>query len=178
MADVFIGQLFLVPYNFAPQGSAFCDGQLLPISSNTALFSLLGTYYGGDGKSTFGLPNLKGSIPIGQGNGPGLTPRTIGETGGVTTVTLTAAQTPQHSHLVLENSIPVPPPVGQPSGNSPGQPSAASATKVYFAGAPNVQMFANALTPAQGGSGPHNNLMPTHVLNWVIALQGVFPPRG
>jgi microcystin-dependent protein len=174
MANPFVGQLFLVAFNFAPKGWAFCNGQILPISQNTALFSLLGTNYGGDGKSTFALPNLQGAVPIGQGQGPGLSLYDLGQSGGETAVTLTASEIPQHTHSIHDNASPFPPPVGSPGGNSPGQPPAG--TNLYT-GSHNVQMHPIALTPAGSGQ-PHNNMMPTLFLNWIIALQGVFPPRS
>src|SRR5512139_3604600 len=101
MSDPFIGEIKMVGFNFAPLGWAFCNGQIMPIVQNTALFSLLGTLYGGDGKTTFGLPNLQGRVPIGFGNGTGLTPRTLAQTGGATTVTLNASQAPVHSHAAM-----------------------------------------------------------------------------
>lgn len=174
MADVFVAQLLLVPYNFPPKGFAFCNGQILPISQNTALFSLLGTTYGGDGRTNFALPNLQGAVPVGQGQGPGLANYFLGQSGGASTVTLQASEFPAHQHSIQDSAAPFPALVGSPVGNSPGQPSAG--TNVYVSGNPNVQMNGGALAPAGGGQ-PHNNVMPTTVLNWIIALQGIFPPR-
>ena len=175
MADVFVAQLLLVPYNFPPKGFAFCNGQILPISQNTALFSLLGTTYGGDGRTNFALPNLQGAVPVSQGQGPGLANYILGQSGGASTVTLQASELAAHQHSIQDSAAPFPPLGGNPAGNSPGQPPAA--TNVYVSGNPNVQMNANVLAPA-GGSQPHNNVMPTTVLNWIIALQGIFPPRS
>ena len=174
MADVFVAQLLLVPYNFPPKGFAFCNGQILPISQNTALFSLLGTTYGGDGRSNFALPNLQGAVPVGQGQGPGLADYLLGQSGGESAVTLLASEFPAHQHSIQDSAAPFPALVGSPVGNSPGQPSAG--TNVYVSGNPNVQMNGGALAPAGDGQ-PHNNVMPTTVLNWIIALQGIFPSR-
>ena len=171
MANPFVAEIRIFPFNFAPKGWAFCDGQILPLSQNTALFSLLGTTYGGDGKSNFALPNLQGSAPMHPGQGPGLSLHDLGETGGSETVTLLESEIPSHSHqqsvssqLGLENN-----PVGQ-----------------LFAMGDGVNMYATpgALTPMSdqilppaGGDQPHNNLQPYLTLNFCIALQGVFPPR-
>jgi microcystin-dependent protein len=174
MSNVFVGQLVLVPYTFPPKGFAFCQGQLLAISQNTALFSLLGTQFGGDGRSNFALPNLQGRVPMGQGQGPGLQSYVMGEASGTTAVTLLTSEIPMHNHTIFDSPAPFPPPVGGPGGNSPGQPAAG--TNIYVAGNQNVAMNQNALPPA-GGNQPHNNVMPTLTLNWVIALQGIFPPR-
>jgi microcystin-dependent protein len=174
MATPFVGQLLLVPFNFPPKGYAFCDGQLLSISQNTALFSLLGTFYGGDGKSNFALPNLQGSIPIGLGQGPGLQDHVIGESAGSDSITLLTSEMPQHSHSLMADATP---------GNSTS-PAADAPSRLTGGGTPyapgasplNQTMSANSLAPA-GGDQPHNNLMPYLTLNWVIALQGVYPPR-
>ena len=174
MSDVFVGQILLVPYSFAPKSFAVCAGQLSPISQNTALFSLLGTNYGGDGKSSFGLPNLQGAVPVGWGSGPGLTPNSLGETGGSTTVTLLQSQMTQHTHSIFDNAAQLPPPGGSPANSSPGQPTPSN--NIYATGTPDVQFNANALTPA-GSSQAHNNVMPSLGLNWVIALFGIYPPR-
>jgi microcystin-dependent protein len=174
MADPFVAEIRLFGFNFAPRGWAMCNGQLLPISQNTALFSLLGTFYGGDGKSTFALPDLQGSVPIHVGQGPGLTERFLGETGGSETVTLITSEMPAHAHSVQVSPDPADiatPGAGFALARSVGgqsfQTTAASL----------VPMATQALPPA-GGSVPHNNLMPYLVVNFCIALQGVFPPRG
>ena len=169
MADVFVGSLMLVPYNFAPTGYAFCQGQLMHISQNTALFSLLGTMYGGDGKTTFALPDLQGSVGIGFGQGPGLSDYAQGETGGDQAVTLLTSDVPSHQHGLMASTFGAT--SSAPNGNSMGS------AKMYSDQPPTVQMNGNAVSP-QGRDQPHNNLMPYQALNWIIALQGVFPPRG
>jgi microcystin-dependent protein len=169
--DPFVGQLLLVGFNFPPQGWAFCQGQLLPLSQNTALFSLLGTYYGGDGRSTFGLPNLQGNVVMGQGNGPGLGSYSLGETGGTPTVTLLPTQMPQHSHT--------PQGFGGRAGDQSSPTAHAlsdTAIGIYASGTPNISMSGGAIQP-NGSSHAHNNMMPFLTLNWVIALQGVYPSR-
>ena len=170
----FVAEIRVFPFNFAPKGWAFCDGQILSISQNTALFSLLGTTYGGDGKSNFALPNLQGSVPIHQGQGSGLTLRSLGESGGSDTVTLLDSEMPAHNHSVMS----APTNSGQTNtaaGNFPGHANVA-ANLIYNTQAPNVQFNQNGVAPA-GGSQPHNSAMPTLILNFCIALQGVFPPR-
>lgn len=171
--DPFVAEIRIFPFNFAPKGWAFCDGQLLPLSQNTALFSLLGTYYGGNGQSNFALPNLQGAAPMFWGQGPGLSLHDLGETGGSDTVSLLESEIPSHSHAL--NCLPAP-------ADSPA-PQAASIARVIGAtpylppaGAPLVAMAAAALPPA-GGDQPHNNLQPYLTLNFCIALQGVYPPR-
>jgi microcystin-dependent protein len=174
MADPFVAEIRIFPFNFAPRGWAFCEGQLLPLSQNTALFSLLGTTYGGDGKSTFALPNLQGSAPMHPGQGPGLALHDLGETGGSDTVTLLESETPGHSHAC--RAVGGDP--GELQGPAPGRSLARSANGfAYVAGPANVTMAPQILSPAGGGL-PHNNLMPYLTLNFCIALQGVFPPRS
>jgi microcystin-dependent protein len=172
MADPFVAEIRIFPFNFAPKGWAFCDGQLLPLSQNTALFSLLGTTYGGNGKSNFALPDLQGRAPMHPGQGPGLSLHDLGETGGSETVTLLESEIPAHSHAVnisvadaIERI-----PTGQlfATGIAIGQYAAPGAI---------VQLSPNATTPT-GGDAPHNNMQPYLTLNFCIALQGVFPPRG
>jgi microcystin-dependent protein len=171
MADPFVAEIRIFPFNFAPTGWAMCNGQILPISQNTALFSLLGTTYGGDGKSTFALPNLAGSVPLHPGQGPGLSLYDLGQQGGSETVTLLESEMPAHSHTMraVEDDGGFLTPVGNyfAAGNS-----------MYVAGnTTNTTMAFQMLTPA-GGSLPHNNMMPYLTLNFCIALQGVFPPRS
>jgi microcystin-dependent protein len=175
MADPFLAEIRIFPFNFAPKGWAWCNGQLLPLSQNTALFSLLGTTYGGDGKSTFALPNLQGRGPMHPGQGPGLSLHDLGETGGSETVTLLAAEIPIHSHalqgtqgIANQNS---------PSGLLFGRPFGGGSPYTAPAGAVIVSMSDQALAPA-GGDQPHNNLMPYLTFYFNIALQGVFPPRS
>src|SRR5579875_1979024 len=165
MAQVFLGSLMLVPYNFAPQGWAICAGQILPISQNTALFSLLGTYYGGDGRTNFALPNLQGQIPIGMGQGPGLSLYDLGESGGANPVTLIVNEVPPHSHGIQSASQ-------LPSGKDPANAGLAEAAICTSDTSKKVAMNAAAIKPA-GGSQPHNNLMPYLTLTWIIALQGI-----
>ncbi len=169
MADPFVAEIRIVGFNFPPRGWAMCDGQLMPISQNTALFSLLGTTYGGDGKSTFGLPNLQGRAPMAPGRAPGLSDRTLGESGGSTTVALTDSQIPAHSHT-LQGS-------GELGDNlNPGGNYLARGTAMY--GAPeSLGAGANGMLALAGDSQPHNNLQPYLALNFVIALQGIFPSR-
>ena len=176
MTNPFVAEIRIFPYNFAPRGWAFCDGQILPLSQNTALFSLLGTTYGGDGRSNFALPNLQGSVPIHVGGfqpGPGLSTYFLGETGGSDTVTLLQTEIPVHSHNLEAFGHDAT--TGVPgSGNS----LAGSSTDIYQTSNTGLQpMAANALAPAGGGL-PHNNLMPFLVFNFCIALQGIFPPRS
>ena len=172
MADPFVAEIRMFPFNFAPRGWAFCDGQLLPISQNTALFSLLGTFYGGDGKSTFALPNMQGNAPIHQGQGAGLSQRFLGEQSGVETVTLLTSEMPFHSHNV----------VGRGTLGNQQQPSTrawggSNVSKQYANVAPDKTMALQTLSVA-GSSFPHNNRQPYLTVNFCIALQGVFPPRS
>ena len=176
MSDQFLAEIRIFAGNFAPVGWALCDGQLMPISQNTALFSLLGTTYGGDGKSTFGLPNLQGSAPIGFGSGVGLTTRYLGETGGEQTVQLLQTEMPIHTHQANTHS-------GtdgdqlSPAGNLWSKARyGRQAAPMYSATGPNAM---NALaTSIAGGSQPHNNLMPYLTFTFIIALQGIYPPRS
>ncbi|PJO37916.1 phage tail protein [Delftia acidovorans] len=173
MSDPFVAEIRLGGFNFAPKGWAFCDGQLLPLSQNTALFSLLGTTYGGDGKSNFSLPNLQGRMPMHPGQGPGLSLHDLGETGGTETVTLLESEIPRHTHQALAAS-PADPAVASPAGATLGS----APTRPYIAPASNTSAVTMAPPQAAGGSQPHNNLPPFLVMNFIIALQGVFPPRS
>jgi microcystin-dependent protein len=173
MADPFVAEIRMFPFNVPPTGWAFCDGQLMPISQNTALFSLLGTTYGGDGKSTFALPDMQGNAPMHPGQGPGLSLHDLGEMSGSDFVTLLTSEMPVHAHSLLGNNS-----IGDnplPSGNALATytPNAYQSTT----GSNLVQMAPQSL-PIAGGSLPHNNLMPYLVVSFCIALQGVFPPRG
>ncbi|HEY3484368.1 MAG TPA: tail fiber protein [Ilumatobacteraceae bacterium] len=171
MSDQYIGEIRMFAGNFAPTGWALCNGQLLPISQNTALFSLLGTSYGGDGKSTFALPNLQDSSPMHQGQGPGLTDRFVGETAGSSSVTLIESEIPSHSHTVSGSS-------NDTNAQSPANaaPGASEGTPLYR-GDQNTAMHPNALAVA-GGSQPHNNRQPFLTVTFIIALGGIFPPRS
>jgi microcystin-dependent protein len=174
MADPFVAEIRIFPFNFAPKGWAWCDGQLLPLSQNTALFSLLGTTYGGDGKSNFALPDLQGRAPMHPGQGPGLSLHDLGETGGSETVTLLETEIPSHSHAAMATNNPL---GGQVLGDSSTTYNRPASGNLYAAGSPPlVAMSPNALAPA-GGDQPHNNMMPYLTFYFCIALQGVFPPR-
>jgi microcystin-dependent protein len=169
--DPFVAEIRIFPFNFAPKGWAFCDGQLLPLSQNTALFSLLGTTYGGDGKSNFALPNMQGNAPMHPGQGPGLSLHDLGETGGSETVSLLESEIPSHSHGFLAsqadgiNRLPA----GMLVANMIG-------VNGYSTTLTLTPMANESLAPA-GGDQPHNNMQPYLTLNFCIALQGVFPPR-
>ncbi len=171
MADPFVAEIRIYPFNFAPKGWAFCDGQILPLSQNTALFSLLGTTYGGDGKSNFALPNLQGNAPMHPGQGPGLSLHDLGETGGSETVTLLESEIPSHNHPLSASAADSTSRI--PAG---GQPATGIGVGMYSTGSPNANLDPKALAPA-GGDQPHNNMQPYLTLNFCIALQGVFPPR-
>src|SRR6188768_2251323 len=176
MADPFVAEIRIFPFNFAPKGWAWCDGQLLPLSQNTALFSLLGTTYGGDGQSNFALPDLQGRAPMHPGQGPGLSLHDLGETGGSDTVTLLESEIPAHTHQInASNGAADEEGSKQPAGLMPGKQQGAN--QMYTAFAAPVAMSPNALAPA-GGDHPHNNMMPYLTCKFCIALQGVFPPRG
>jgi len=175
MSDPFVAEIRIFAGNFAPTGWATCDGQLLPISQNTALFSLLGTAYGGDGKSTFALPNLDGSAAMGQGQGPGLSPRDLGETGGTQAETLFQSEMPLHNHLIqgsTENGT-----LKQPSPTVFLARSKAGNDYQSNTAANLVTMNPQMLT-VTGNSLPHNNMQPFLTLTYIIALQGIFPPRS
>ncbi|WP_434090781.1 phage tail protein [Paracidobacterium acidisoli] len=165
-----------MPFNFAPIGWALCNGQLIAIAQNTALFSLLGTQFGGDGRSTFGLPNLQGNAPMNQGNGAGLTPRTMGETGGEPSVTLTISEIPAHPHTAMcasASTTGTPGPTIVFGGGGRGkEPAYAPASQ------PNAALMNPLAVAMTGSSQPHNNLPPYLTLNFIIALQGIFPPRS
>ena len=172
--DPFVAEIRIFPFSFAPKGWALCDGQVLPISQNTALFSLLGTTYGGDGKSTFALPNLQGSAPLHVGGsqpGPGLSPYDLGETGGTDTVTLLESEAPAHSHSVQAQTV------DQGDNRIPGPTLNLANQQIYSGAAGNTPLAVQAVSVVGGGQ-PHNNLMPYLTLSFNIALQGVYPPRS
>lgn len=180
MSDPFIGEIRMFGGNFPPRNWAFCNGQSLSISEYDALFALIGTTYGGDGQSTFYLPDLRGRIPIGEGSGPGLTPRVIGESAGTETVTLTRNQLPTHSHAANVTTV---------TGDLPGPtfnavPAALASPQVFYAVPSNVapQPHTVAMNPASigpaGGNQPHDNIMPSLCVSFIIALVGVFPSRN
>ncbi|MFP3917582.1 tail fiber protein [Lysinibacillus telephonicus] len=178
MADAFTGEIRIFAGNFPPKDWAFCNGQLMSIQQNTALFSILGTQYGGDGKTTFALPNLMGAAPIGQGIGPGLTGRSIGAKVGTETVTLLESEMPAHSHT--PQAIPNPGTSGDPNGRiwsetvATGRP--AQQHPLYNSEVSAV-MSPQALG-AVGGSLPHNNMQPFLAVNYIICLYGEYPSRG
>jgi microcystin-dependent protein len=168
VSEPFLGEIKLLPFNFAPRGYAFCAGQILPIAQNTALFSLLGTTFGGNGQTTFALPDLRGRVPVSSGQGPGLSNYDLGEVTGTETVTLTSNQMPAHNHLVNANNAAAD--ATRPGNNYPGT-SAYSTTN-----------GGNTMNPAviaqAGGSQPFSNVQPLLVLNFCIALEGIFPSRN
>lgn len=171
--DPFLAEIRMFAGTFPPKGWAFCNGQLLSISQNTALFSLLGTTYGGNGISNFALPNLQGCAPMHWGQGPGLSPRVLGESGGEATVTLLATEMPAHSHAVNCDSGPgsqTSPANNVWAGSARGRPP-------FYADSPNTTLGANAVGLAGGGQ-PHNNRSPYLAVNFIIALQGIFPARS
>lgn len=170
MADPFVAEIRIFPFNFAPRGWAFCDGQLIPISQNTALFSLLGTTYGGDGRSTFALPDLQGRSPMHPGQGPGLSPRYLGDSGGSETVTLTESQIPSHTHALRAVST-------NATTGTPGATVALAKTASALVYRSATNPVKTAAMASAGGGQPHNNRQPYLVANFVIALQGVYPPR-
>ena len=169
--DPFVAEIRIFPFNFAPKGWAWCDGQLLPLSQNTALFSLLGTTYGGNGKSNFALPDLQGRAPMHPGQGPGLSLHDLGETGGSETVTLLESEIPSHSHSLV---------VSAADGISQTPQNELLATGInvsqYHTPGALTSLSPQALAPA-GGDAPHNNMQPYLTFYFAIALQGVFPPR-
>lgn len=171
MADPFVAEIRIFPFNFAPKGWAWCDGQLMPLSQNTALFSLLGTTYGGNGKSNFALPDLQGRAPMHPGQGPGLSLHDLGETGGSETVSLLESEIPAHSHSMTASTQ-----VGLENVPT-GQNVAAGDGINLFAPAGNLVAMSDQMLAPTGGDAPHNNLQPYLTFYFNIALQGVFPPR-
>lgn len=169
--EPFIGQILLFGGNFAPRGWALCDGQLLPIAQNSALFSILGTTYGGDGINTFALPDLRGRAPVHMGHGPGLSNYRLGEKTGVESVTLTVAQIPSHSHTAGANAN------GNPPTSSDPRNGTLAGANIYDSGAPETTLQSGA-GGSTGGSQSHTNIQPVLTVNFIIALVGLFPSRG
>jgi microcystin-dependent protein len=170
MANPFVAEIRILGFNFAPQGWSFCNGQLLPISQNTALFSLLGSTYGGDGRSTFGLPNLQDAAAVGAGSGPSLTPRSLGETLGAATHTLLTTEMPQHNH-------------GGGALTCSSGPGTSNVASGRFPAVTTRPLYADTANRTGGGSSagggqPHENRQPYLALNFCIAMQGIYPPRN
>jgi microcystin-dependent protein len=172
MSEPFLGQIILVPYNFAPRGYAFCTGQILSIAQNTALFSLLGTTFGGNGQTTFALPDLRGRVPNGSGQGPGLSNYDLGQVGGTETDTLTVNQMPTHNHLVNVNAD------GGDTGRIADTYLANSSETPYIASVTSPATMAPQMISNTGGNQPFEILQPYLTLNYCIALEGIFPSRS
>jgi microcystin-dependent protein len=191
MSEPFLGMIIIVPYNFAPRGWAFCSGQIMPIAQNTALFSLLGTTYGGDGQTTFALPDLRGRVPVGAGQGPGLSAYEIGQAGGQESVDLLISQMPSHTHAITLNNLAATANTKNAAGNSQSPVGsvpaieAAGVTATYSTALPDTTMAAGAIsvtgtaTAAPAGSSEPFPVLPPYVtFNYCIALQGIFPSRN
>ncbi len=172
MSEAFVGEIRMFAGNFAPRSWAFCDGQLLAISQNDALFSLLGTIYGGDGRTTFGLPDMRGRIPVHQGSGPGLTPRQLGLKTGSETVTVTTNQLPSHSHDFTASSA-----AGTANTAAGNYLASSASVRVYRPVGPNVSLNSGSVTNT-GGSQSHNNVGPFQCVHFIIALFGIYPSRS
>jgi microcystin-dependent protein len=172
MSDQFVAEIRIFGFNFPPRGWAFCDGQLLPISQNTALFSLLGTTYGGDGRSTFALPDMQGSVPIQPGQGQGLSLYDLGQQSGTETVTLLVSEIPVHNHTLMASAF-----QGDKTVPQPTACLAASTGGSLYASPQNLVPMAFQALPPVGNGLPHNNMMPYLTLNYCIAMQGIFPQR-
>lgn len=172
MSDQFVAEIRIFPFNFPPTGWAFCNGQLMPLSQNTALFALLGTTYGGDGKSTFALPDMQGNAPMQPGQGQGLSLRDLGEMSGVESITLLVSEIPFHTHSMLAASDP-----GDNTVPGPAISLAGSIGGSIYSTTNDGQMLAFQALPPAGGGLPHNNMQPYLTLNFCIALQGIFPQR-
>lgn len=168
MGEPYLGEIRMFGGSYAPIGWALCDGRLLPISQNSSLFSLLGTTYGGDGKTTFGLPNLQGRAPMHWGDGPGLTPRRLGEAGGESAVTLLANQMPSHQHGASVSAAS--PDQSTPAGNVP-------AAATLYTAPPGASQLSSGSIVQTGGSQPHDNMQPYLSVTFIIATQGVYPSR-
>jgi len=180
MSSPFLAEIRIFPFNFAPKGWAFCDGQLMPISQNTALFSLLGTFYGGDGKSNFALPNLQGNVAIHTTQYSGNSPFGqfyLGQTGGVDYVTLLTSEMPAHTHTAQADFDNNNATASSPSGAVPVNATPIHTFSNPSGQTPQIAMMNPAMISVAGGSQPHNNMMPYLTLNYCIALQGIFPAR-
>ncbi len=175
MSSPFVAEIRIFPFNFPPRGWAFCNGQILPISQNTALFSLLGTTYGGNGQSTFALPDMQGNAPMHPGQGPGLSLHDLGETGGSETVTLLESEIPSHSHGIGAQTTPLSA-VASAANATLSRP--ASGNLYFVPGTTAVVAMSDSTLAPSGGNQPHNNMQPYLTLNFCIALQGIFPPRS
>ncbi len=173
MSEPFVGEIRMFAGNFAPRGWALCDGQLLAVSQNDALFSLFGTIYGGDGRTTFGLPDLRGRIPIHAGSGPGLTPRNLGSRSGQERVQVTVAQLPAHSHALQASADP-----GSETGPEGNLPAANTPVDIYKEPVPPGTDLETSAITAQGGSQQHENLMPFLAIYFIVALAGIYPSRS
>lgn len=180
MSEPFLGEIRMFGGNFAPRGWALCNGQLLSIAQNTALFSILGTTYGGNGQTTFALPNLQGRVPMHWGAGPGLTPRTLGETGGTENVTLLLTQIPQHNHPVnaAATATSASPAGAVPATVAPPRGSGGAAQNAYAAAPDGATVMNNGMVGQAGGSQPHANIQPFQCVTFIIALEGIFPSRN
>jgi microcystin-dependent protein len=170
MSDPYVGEVRLVGFTFAPIGWALCDGRLLSIQDNSALYSLIGTTYGGNGENNFAVPDLRGRVPVHQSSSSGGN-YLVGQTGGVESVTLTANQYPGHSHSLMASS-------SNANSNNPANSTVGAAVEVYADIAPSKAMNSVTVSLAPGGSLPHENIQPFQVLTWIIALNGIYPSRG
>lgn len=180
MSEPFLAEIVLFAGNFAPRGWAFCQGQILSIAQNTALFSLLGTTYGGDGQTTFALPDLRGRVPVGTGQGPGLPAIDLGEVSGEPTHTLIITEMPAHNHAA-QTVINAASGAGNSAGPAGNYPAASSTRDAIYSNATDATMNANAgqvTIGAAGGSQPHNNMQPFLGLNYIIAIEGIYPSRN
>lgn len=181
MATPFVGEIHCFGFTFPPRGWAYCNGQILAISTNTALFSLLGTYYGGNGTNNFALPDLRGRVPMGQGQGPGLSDYVMGEQDGVESVTILSTEMPVHNHLLFGATAAANdkrPKTGAAFATSTKSGPVSPGDNYYAAPGTTVALNAATLQPLTGGGQPHNNLQPYLTLNFCIALQGIFPARN
>lgn len=172
MAETYIGEIRMFAGNFAPNGWMFCEGQILPIAENDMLFTLIGTTYGGDGQSTFALPDLRSRVPIHQGTGSSGTTYQPGESSGVETVTLTPNQTPIHNHALTATTT-----LGNETNPAENILAQSTRADMYEERSPNAQLASNALSPAGGGSQPHDNIQPYLAINFIISLFGYFPSQ-